>query len=341
MEKMGKRVLLINTAEILSRVGSIPFYGSVCGSYAEQKKQERCQHWKGVQIPYYQCDNNMPNRQKLNELLKMIRDMAPAYVVLIGGMSILGNLVNKMIPALTIGLCPSNLEYTTTKYQALGKIITEEDRKLLGMVGFSDSHVIESIFTSSLKPQTEHIARKDIGVEKDNFLLVTVGARLNNEITDEFLSLLNDCMKPDMKWIILGSFSKCNEYLEKYPILKQQTINLGFCNDILSRMELCDLYVNPTRRGGGTSCVEAMYKSVPVVTVNFGDVATNVGEDFCVADYSEMKQKIEQYYLDKNYYISMQKKALQRVEILLDTDKEFVRIIQEMEKREREQMKLT
>jgi predicted O-linked N-acetylglucosamine transferase (SPINDLY family) len=31
-----------------------------------------------------------------------------------------------------------------------------------------------------------------------------------------------------------------------------------------------DIYINPTRRGGGTSAVEALSKGIPVITVNYG-----------------------------------------------------------------------
>lgn len=94
------------------------------------------------------------------------------------------------------------------------------------------------------------------------------------------------------------------------------------------------MYINPIRSGGGTSSVEALYKGVPVVTTEYGDVATNVGETFWVKDYEEMKQTIRKYSDDRDYYQKQSRYALQRVKKLLDTDGEFVKIISEMERRE-------
>ena len=82
--------------------------------------------------------------------------------------------------------------------------------------------------------------------------------------------------------------------------------------------------------------MEAMFLGVPVVTVNYGDVAVNAGEAFCVKDYAEMQKKIRQYYKDKAFYEKMSETAGKRAEVLLDTEKEFVRIMQEMDKREQD-----
>lgn len=336
INKMGKNVVLINTGDMLSIVGAIPFYDSRGGSYVDRKLYEKEQYWKGVKIPYYQCEHNMPNVEKMNQLLKDIRKLAPKYVVAIGGGGILADLVSKMIPTLTNGLAPSDLEYTCAKYQTLSRKLNEEDVRTLQSVGFTENNIIESIFTSSLKPQTEHITRKELGVLEDKFLMVVVGARLDSEVTDKFLNMLDRVLDEDM---LIGFFGKFNGYEKricKFPKLRERSVYFGFCKDILSRLEVCDLYLNPVRVGGGTSCVEALFMGLPVITVDYGDVAVNAGEDFCVKDYEEMQEKILLYYRDKNYYKDMSEKAMNRAKILLDTETEFIRIMQEMERRESE-----
>lgn len=332
--KMGKEVLLINDAEVLSQVGQIPFYGAMVGSYMPEKRKETQQHWKGVTVPYYQCENNMPNFQEVEGLLRKIRVIAPERIIAIGKGGILANLASRMVPMLVIGLCPSDLEYTCAKYQALGRKMNEQDAELLKHLGYTKEHVIESIFTSSLKPQTEHIGRAELGIPESKFLMIVVGARLDSEVTDEFMSMLEELLKPDMYVGFLGTFSLYEAKVKGFSKLKAQSAYLGFCSDILSRLEVCDLYVNPIRKGGGTSCVEAMFKGVPVVSVGYGDVAVNAGEEFCVKDYDEMHETILRYYSDKDFYNTMSQCARDRADILLDTDKEFVRIIQEMDRRE-------
>lgn len=123
----------------------------------------------------------------------------------------------------------------------------ERDIALLHNLGFSEKHVIESIFTSSLKPQTEHINRNILGISEEVFLIVVVGARLYDEVTDEFLEMLEGIGREDIFVGFIGEFRNYEKCIEKFPILKNQSANLGFCDDILSRLELCDLYVNPIK----------------------------------------------------------------------------------------------
>lgn len=334
MTELGKKVLLINDAEILSQVGKIPFYGALAGSYASEKRGETCQKWKGVIVPYYQCENNMPNLGEVTYLLQKIRALSPERIITIGGGGILGGLAGRMVPMLTIGLCPSELEYTTGKYQTLGRHLVESDVKILKEMGYTENNVIESIFTSSLKPQTEHITRAELGIPENKFLMIVIGVRLDSEVTSEFRNMLENLLRPDMYVGFLGTFQQYESYVSSFSKLKAQSTYLGFCSDILSRLEVCDLYVNPTRKGGGTSCVEAMFMGVPVVSVNYGDVAVNVGEEFCVEDYEEMSETILRYYSDKEFYHTKSSHARERANILLDTDREFARIIYEMDRRE-------
>lgn len=334
MTKLGKKVVLINTTEVISGLGEIPFFAGIRANHMEEQADVRQQEWKGVQIPYYQCDGQMPDMEKLDGLLSEIRQMAPSIVVSIGGNSMLANLVNKMIPVLTVGLCPSDFEYTSTKYQALGRMLTKEDKMLLQHVGYTESHVIESVFTSSLKPQSEHVTRTDAGLLENSFVMAVVGARLDEEVTDDFLEMVQSVLKENMQLVFIGFFKKFETVLGRFPKLRRQAVNLGYCKDILSRIELCDLYLNPVRKGGGTSSVEAMFKGIPVVSLDYGDVAVNAGEDFCVKDYSEMAGKIEQYYEDADFHRQMSEKAKERAEILLDTEKEFISVIREMQRRE-------
>lgn len=336
IKKEGKKVLLLNTAEVLSEVGEIPFAGTVCARYCEEMQQHTYWDWKGVQVPYTQCDNNMPDVESLKMLLLKIRQLAPEYIISIGGSSVLSNLANKMIPTLTVGLNPSELECTTTTYQTLSGKLTSADTEMLQRLGLNGNHVIEGVFTSSLKQQTQKIERVELGIPENAFLILVVGARLHSEVTDDFLNMLEQIVNENMYVGFAGFFNGFETKIAKHPKLAERASYLGFFNDILALMEVGDLYVNPIRKGGGTSCVEAMYMGLPVVTTAYGDVSVNVGEDFWVNDYPEMQKKIMQYYTDQSYYNEMAQKAKKRTELLLDTEGEFIKILQEVRKREGE-----
>ncbi|SFQ24239.1 hypothetical protein SAMN02910358_01219 [Lachnospiraceae bacterium XBB1006] len=335
MTKMNKKVLLIGTNEIMSLAGAMPMaetkYGRTRTEFVDMEEIE----WKGVKIPFYYVDGVMPDMRILDELLEVIRDLAPIRVVSIGGKGVLANLVNCMIPCVDVGLCPSDLETTGVEYQTLGRKLEKEEVQLLGEVGLSERNIIESIFTSSLKTQTSHFTREELGVPKDSFVITVIGNRLDFEITPEFLEMLNSAWEEDFFVLFLGKFEHMQERVERYPKIWQSS-KLMFTNDILATLEVCDLYVNPIRRGGGTSSVEALYKGVPVVATQYGDVAINIGDNYCVDNYEEMAWAIKRYHSDSAFYREQSDKGIKRAEMLFDTDTEFVRILEEVDCREKQ-----
>jgi glycosyltransferase involved in cell wall biosynthesis len=125
----------------------------------------------------------------------------------------------------------------------------------------------------------------------------------------------------------VGVFTRYDDYCRDDQAICENTTYLGFQSDILAICEICDLYVNPRRSGGGTSCAEAMFMGLPVVTMNYGDVALAAGKDFIVETYAEMNQKIRRYANDKFFYAEMSKKARERAALLGDTRKSLEVII--------------
>lgn len=158
-----------------------------------------------------------------------------------------------------------------------------------------------------------------------------VGARLDAEVTEKFMCMLAEIVSSEIGVVFIGDFNSLSEYIERYPRLKNNTYALGYCEDVLSKLEICNLYVNPIRKGGATSAVEAMSKGLPVTTVDYGDVAGTVGKDFCCGNYAEMAEQIRHYQKDETYYKEQAQKALKMAAKCLDSQNEFTRIVKEYE----------
>ena len=136
-----------------------------------------------------------------------------------------------------------------------------------------------------------------------------------------------------MKILILGTFEKTKNVIQKYPDLEGSILDLGIVNDVRAYLEICNLYVNPIRTGGGTSCVEAMDKGIPIVTTAYGDVAVNAGDGFCTQDYSTMADLILKYKREQIFYQEKSKEAKKRAEELLDTPAAFQELFDEFIRR--------
>ena len=101
-------------------------------------------------------------------------------------------------------------------------------------------------------------------------------------------------------------------------------------------MEICDLYVNPDRLGGGFSIIEAFAKGKPGVYLNRGDVYTAGGVEFAVGSFDEMAEQIFKYKDDKEYYNTMAGLAKERSilmtsskEAIEDIDRQVCRLVEE------------
>ncbi len=337
IKNMGIDVLLINTAEQMTKVGAINGFDFRFGNYIEEYAALDQVEWNGVEIPYFQCDRNMPNPEVLAYLLGVVWDLKPSFAVAIGGDGILVSLVNDMLPTLAVGMVPSDIGISLADYQTLGRKLEHRDRAYLQMIGRKESQILEHTFTSDLRGQQAVWTREEKGLP-EGFVIAVVGARLTDELTDDFWDMAEAvCKQEAVTFLILGQFDKEREVMEKHSPLNGKVRFEGSVEEVLAYLELCDLYINPIRVGGGISCVEAMVKGLPVVTTAYGDVGLHAGKEFWVQDYAEMADMILRYQREPEFYHAQSEWARKRAMELLDTDREFSSVIQEFLRREYEE----
>lgn len=328
---LGKKVLIINTAELMSLEGYVPFEGVTCASYIpELLATESCQ-WQGESFSYFQCEQNMPNLPVLEMLLQTIRQLKPGMVICVGGGSLFAGLVNEMIPVLTVGTTQSGLYTTMADYQVVNSALNPMNRAIVERMKRKKEHVIEGTFTFSLKTQKEYVTREMLGLPKDAFLLALVGGRLNEEMSEQFLQMLDEVLSEQVQAVFIGIDELKNS--KKYQQLQRYSYCLGFCSDVLSRLEVCDLYVNPIRKGGATSSVEALYKKKPIITTGFGDVGGVAEDIFVCKDLEDMKNQILHYSQDKEFYKAQSVLAEKQAEKYMDSTGAFLSILEEYQRR--------
>lgn len=328
-ETMEKKLFLINTAEAVTNVGAIPFFARGYGNYNQDYSDLNFMSWEGVDIPFFQCPNCMPDAQMINILLNAIKDEKPGMVIEIGDGSIAASLIDRMIPVLTVGLRPSTLEVSVTSFQTFSGSITDRERDIIAGCNIKENCIIEGVFSSGILKKTADISKKDLGFKENDFVVAIVGGRLDSDLTDEFLSELSKTESDNVKYALFGKCDTYSTIVERYPHLRDKMRYFGFVEDTRANLAGCDVYLNPVRRGGGTSAVEAMAEGIPVITLNYGDVAVNAGDDFCINALEEIGSAIMKYTMDREYYLSQSEKAVIRANYLQDSTHLFGEIINE------------
>ena len=333
LRELGKVVIIINTTEQYIMQGVIPMYRAFFGTTIEEYDDMQSISIDGEEFPFMQLSEDYPIYMKLQILSHLIKKIKPYYILSIGTGSMLADLCGHMVPVACMALAFSTLPHTKNKMKILGRKLSEEEKE---NYKDKDEDIIESRFTFELKPQKEHYPRETYNLPKDRFILVVVGIRLQSEIDDEFMKLLSRVCEAGCYVVFAGIMDNYDDMMKKYQTVKENSSFIGFCDDVSALMEICDLYVNPPRLGGGFSVIEAFDKGKPGVYMKVGDVYTSGGEEFAVDTYDDMYTEIIRYKEDKAYYDEMAQKGRERarlmtssVEAIRDIDEQICKRITE------------
>jgi hypothetical protein len=330
---MNKQILIINTAMQITPKGEAPFFAMTESAYEEAYCKLNKIVYKDEMFDFFQCENNMPDLDTIASLARLVVARRPGYIINIGGSDICTDICGMFVPEITVSTVFSQIAASCGEYQVVDKALTSEDRQLLDELGVEEKKVKRTLFTFSFKEQEHYYTRAQMGFAEKQFVVLVVGWRLDDEISQEFLAMLEHVTEKQKNIIVafMGIYGKYETATAKFPILASSSRFLGAQDDALAVMECCNLYVNPKRNGGGSSVAEALYKGLPAVTLPVGDVAAAAGEVFYVADYAEMEKQILRYAGDEVYYKEMSKLAEQRAEQLMDSKTSFCKVMQEIE----------
>lgn len=164
--------------------------------------------------------------------------------------------------------------------------------------------------------------RKLYGISDNDFVIVTVGNRLEHELSNtlifEMSKILDDIN--DIKWILIGPNFPNDKSLDKY-VQNKQIILWGYERELPSLYNICDCFLNPARIGGGGSVALFVQCGKPAVVTNTpSDVLPFIGIENTV-DYNDDKDLINEIikiYNNRNYgkqLASNQRKTLMRYEL--------------------------
>lgn len=146
--------------------------------------------------------------------------------------------------------------------------------------------------------------RSDYGFDKNDFLIVTSGDRLQNELTIEFVDCVCAFLKENSpaKWLLVGQ-EICDYVKMAYPSFfdEGRIVKWGYEKNLCALYGMCDIFWNPERNGAGGCISRAMRCGLPVVTTAFpSDVLPVLGVENAVdGGYQECKEYVERLFSDK------------------------------------------
>ncbi len=332
-QELGQKVFIINTAEQMTPYGEIPWFEAGTGSYIKEYSEIESLGYKDKEFLFFQCPQQMPNEAMISELMGLVAENKPYYIINIGGNSIACDLMSCIVPVITFNTVISGRAQTRGQFSAIGRRANEDDIHWIGRHGMAQEHFIPYILTYAFREQTHTYTRAEFDIPEGVKVAIVVGGRLGEEVDEKFLELVEKLAAKGIVTVFVGNFPSYEQMITGRTLLQEKTRYLGFQDDVLAITELCDIYINPKRNGGGSSAAEALYKGLPVVTVDYGDVSVEVGEDFVVPDYEAVYEEAVRLCEDDAHYTEKSSMARKRADYLLDTASILKDVIGEAQKR--------
>lgn len=272
--------------------------------------------YNGIKIPYMQICALMPDLQCINDMLRRIYQLQPELVYNIGGSSLLSDLCTIFTKTACFP-CSTDIPITMSEYLLVGRGVNKSDEKRLNRLE-PYQKVIETVVNYNFVEGELGFERSSFDISEDDFVIGVVGNRLDIEISDEFIRLMDKILEQEkLHFLIIGEVNNIERI--KNGVSQSRNIHFtGKLSEAVSVMKLCNIYCNPKRNGGGRSSFEALAQGVPVITLKYGDVYYTCGEEFAVDTYDDFLGRINRYVADKEYFEAFRERAGQRARILSD-----------------------
>lgn len=245
-------------------------------------------------------------RNRLNNTIELISDFCPELVYhFVNDTTCASYALRNLVPI----VFP---ETVTEGHNSYYHVLAVSKRKLTLMLNeiyhcFKDENRIVEYDVFRDRKEPEHVySKKEYGLE-GFFTIVTVGNRLEFEIdkiiVDEMIWLLE--RYPTIKWLLVGTEEI--EYISRnYTnyIQNRQIVYQKYEEDLPALFQICDVYLNPDRVGGGISIIWAMQQSMPIaqlLRVSCGAAWAGV-ENTVDGDMHDVMLYIESLYQDAKLY---------------------------------------
>lgn len=323
----GKQVMIMSTTEGAAKKGRLPFYNTYLLNRIEQYDTIREYVWNEEKFEYFTATEPINTAEEVQRVINAVAEYNPRYVMYVGGRSYVADMINEFCPVVTVSTVFSTIPNCNTAFAMIGRKISEEERKHHGC------ELIEVPFSFELTEKKRDYTREELGLPEDKFILTVIGNRLDSDVSDEFL----DCMEKTSGCFLLfvGGFSEYESRKLKRVWLQENSVSVGYSDDVMGVIGCADLYINPIRLGGGFSVIEGFHAGIPAVSCRYGDVSVAAGEEFCVENYDEMLSEIERYRTDREYYRKKLAQAKEREKYITDGTAGLLKGLEQMEHSER------
>ena len=326
------QVLLVNTAQYPSvHAGSILSL-DVPQNLETLSQISSVQH-EDLLIDIFQPTNDGLGDEALVSLVERIAAFDPSLILVIGGACPLAEVYSDaaIVMQLPLSIDPP---MTTSNHFSLYLPPDNRAESMLATMGNAEKVLFTAAggypTSSSQSVKTRH----DLGLPESQFVYAVVGTRLAAECDEQFLTCLDSiCRDGGIHFFFIGPYGELESITNRFQYLRANYTHSEGEGDLMAAYHQCNGYINPARRGGGTSAVFAMQAGLPVLTLPRGDVAIAGSKFPQITSFNEMAKVAVRLHRDKDLYGKYRKMAIDGAEDLTQFDEIIANFVREYERR--------
>lgn len=274
--------------------------------YLPQQDGEFVREYQGVEVYGYQQVVWEHPLDSVRDSMERIYKRKPEFVWHIGGESVLSDMIANVCPLVSTGctdgyavseapVLVSYMQVDRERNKSIERYCIPRSQNLLPIDFVITMDVVEDFIQGE-----KRYCHEDIGLPEDGFVIAVVGNRLDMEVTEAFISVMEEIAhrEANVYFLVIG-----NTKLRRWNrgILQDRVVHLGFQKDLPGVLSATELFLNPPRQGGGGSALFSACVGVPVVTLPDCDVA-NLGDAFVCDSLEHFPGLVSRYCHDREYY---------------------------------------
>lgn len=309
-EEQGVETVIVNANLMPLKVEALFFPPIIAEIEESYEGGRRLCMWDKV-VPVVSFTGRAFDAAKLRMIAQTIEDADPDVLIAFGGSNIVVDLFAGARPTVCL---PTTSGVTLTLADCL-----------LGYDGTDWTLGLDELYREPFArrfrpftlgfaiPPTNPETAGDFGLTGASFVFAIVGTRLDTEVDESFLALVDDILdtRAGSVAVFAGGVESLPQWIPRCRNAERMRV-LGHVNDIRAFYRRTGAFLNPPRQGGGGSAGFALAEGVPVVTFGAGDVGGVVGQDFHVSSRSDYVATAGRLANDPAHWAAMAEKARRR-----------------------------
>ena len=289
-------------------------------------------HWGlvdvGVEVKYFNQQEDDIDRY--HRLIKSVYEDNPQAIIDITNEQAIYNIqLIKDFPVISVPLNGYTTSSTTSCYIARNLDYVHRLEDVYGKI--DAEKMTEANLYLPYPIDREKYERRNYRFTENDILIVTVGNRLDYEVTSELQEKMKLLLSENhkLRWLIVGKANENNFVELKDEIQSKQVILWGYEEHLYKLYRMCDIYLDLPRSGGGGSTALAVQCGLPAVIVKcFSDILPFLGEENAVEDFDGSLDLLRELAKSKVRRRQMNKAEYQRLMSGKFSMKNFANVIQ-------------